>query len=266
MKDIAILYFSGTGNTSYIAHHLQQRLENSQTICSSITKDVDYKSIINSNDFIFFCYPVYGSTAPTIMEDFVYKYKELLVGKDVGVIITEGGFSGDGAYYLARILRKLGANVVCAEHFVMPDSIRDNKTKPITKYDIAKYLNKANKRLDIFVDSFNNAKYIRRGHTVFSRMLGAFQRVPWKAYYPKLVAMHKVNLELCNGCGQCVKLCPTNNLTMENGRVVKGDKCTLCYRCVNNCPKKAITIFGKNMQFPYKGIRGYQVKTQKKEV
>lgn len=266
MKNIAIFYFSGTGNTSYIAHHLQTSLENYQTICSSITKSVDFESIIKTNDFIFFCYPVYGSTAPTIMEDFVYKYKDLLVNKEVGVVITQGGFSGDGAYYLARILKKLGAKVVCAEHFVMPDSISDNKKKPITKYDIAKYLNKANIRLDEFVYSFNRGKYIKRGSTVFSRMLGGIQRIPWKAYYPKLVAMHKVNENLCNGCGLCETLCPTGNLIVKEGKVNKGDKCTLCYRCVNNCPQKAITIFGKNMQFQYKGIRGFQVKKQKQEI
>lgn len=42
---------------------------------------------------------------------------------------------------------------------------------------------------------------------------------------------------LCNSCGVCVKGCPSNALTLENG-VVKWDalKCTLCDNCINNCP------------------------------
>ena len=48
----------------------------------------------------------------------------------------------------------------------------------------------------------------------------------------------------CTGCGQCVRLCPTNNITIQNGRPVWGGDCTHCMACICHCPAEAIE-YGK---------------------
>ncbi len=46
----------------------------------------------------------------------------------------------------------------------------------------------------------------------------------------------------CDGCGLCVKLCPTKNLTArKDGKPVMGRECIACLTCETRCPKGAIT-------------------------
>lgn len=48
----------------------------------------------------------------------------------------------------------------------------------------------------------------------------------------------------CVLCGQCAKLCPTENIRYQGKAVIFGDKCISCCGCVEYCPKQAIN-FGK---------------------
>ncbi len=46
----------------------------------------------------------------------------------------------------------------------------------------------------------------------------------------------------CISCGQCVKLCPRQNIKMENGKPRFGTNCAQCLGCLQYCPKNAISI------------------------
>lgn len=44
----------------------------------------------------------------------------------------------------------------------------------------------------------------------------------------------------CNGCGECVNICPKRVLMVEGGKLIVTDnlKCTLCRECEKVCPQK----------------------------
>lgn len=42
-------------------------------------------------------------------------------------------------------------------------------------------------------------------------------------------------------------LCPTKNISSNEGRMIADHHCTMCYRCVNHCPQCAITLLGKKV-------------------
>lgn len=48
----------------------------------------------------------------------------------------------------------------------------------------------------------------------------------------------------CNGCGQCVKVCPLGIIQLENKKAISKSEldCTLCRLCVTNCKQRAITL------------------------
>jgi len=47
----------------------------------------------------------------------------------------------------------------------------------------------------------------------------------------------------CKGCGTCVKTCPNNALSLENGKAVVDHKlCILCGYCNPVCPEFAIRL------------------------
>ena len=54
----------------------------------------------------------------------------------------------------------------------------------------------------------------------------------------------------CTGCGQCVRRCPTNNITPQNGKPVWGQNCTHCMACICYCPAEAIEYGKKSLGKP----------------
>ena len=60
-----------------------------------------------------------------------------------------------------------------------------------------------------------------------------------------------IDLDLCDGEGDCVAVCPTNVYKIEPNADYDGalksvamspDDCILCMVCVSACPKQAITV------------------------
>ena len=240
------IYFSGTGNSRYAAELFCRKYDESSKVYS--IEDDSAVTAIKEADMLVIAYPVQFSSIPKILHDFVTDHKELWRNKKIFVIATMGLFSGDGSGILGRLLQSFGAEVIGGLHLKMPDSIGDEKAlkRPLDK-------NKALvKKAELKIDQ--SVKFLKEGHPtqegigIFHHLAGLFgQRLYFghktKAYSSKL----KINCEKCVGCGQCEKLCPMNNIAMESGKAVPGDRCTMCYRCVNKCPKQAITLLGKRV-------------------
>lgn len=51
-----------------------------------------------------------------------------------------------------------------------------------------------------------------------------------------------IDLQRCNGCGFCERLCPTNAVEVHGGRavIVRPHDCTFCDICETYCPEGAI--------------------------
>lgn len=55
-----------------------------------------------------------------------------------------------------------------------------------------------------------------------------------------------IDKEKCNGCGECVDICPAEVLELvnEKSEVANIDECLGCESCVETCPESAITLSG----------------------
>jgi NAD-dependent dihydropyrimidine dehydrogenase PreA subunit len=58
------------------------------------------------------------------------------------------------------------------------------------------------------------------------------------------VATLKLNEDLCNGCGMCIKVCPHEvfALSGRKAHIIRKDFCMECGACSLNCPLKAISV------------------------
>ena len=65
------LYFSGTGNTKYVAELFSRKMS---ARCFSVEDDADFSVEIKAHETIAFCYPIYGSRVPLIMRLFTHKH------------------------------------------------------------------------------------------------------------------------------------------------------------------------------------------------
>lgn len=248
-----MLYFSGTGNSKYIANMFSKKVG---AICYSIESNIDFKKVIDNHHTIAFCYPIYGSCVPRIMREFVNENKEILKNKKLIIFCTQLMFSGDGAYAFKALLPKGYGEVIYAEHFNMPNNICNFELFQIKNGDgIKKYLVAAEKKMNRVCKDLENGIIKKRGFNGLSHFMGKIQSAFWPAVEEKNKDSVKVNEE-CIKCGVCVKLCPMKNLTLSTNGVEQKNNCIICYRCVNACPKKSITVLvHKKPKVQYKGIK-----------
>lgn len=52
----------------------------------------------------------------------------------------------------------------------------------------------------------------------------------------------KVSVDKCTGCETCVSECPSEAISMVDGKAIVGDACVDCGVCVDACPAAAITM------------------------
>ena len=51
---------------------------------------------------------------------------------------------------------------------------------------------------------------------------------------------YEVNREKCTGCGNCIDVCPTEAIRIEDGKAVITMECVDCGACPRVCPEGAI--------------------------
>lgn len=240
------LYFSGTGNSKYAVETFLREYEPGTTTYSIENKLA--VEAIKSNKEIVFGYPVQYSSVPKFLYDFIEQNAALWNGKKIFIIATMGLFSGDGAGVLARLLKKHGADIIGGLHLKMPDSIADEKVLKRSLDANQKLIEDAGGKIEKAVTDIKNGNTPQEGIGFFCRMAGLFgQRLYFGYKTRKYTDKLKIDGSKCIGCGKCVHLCPTGNISMQNGVVYGSNICTMCYRCVNYCPKQAITLLGKEV-------------------
>lgn len=235
-----IIYFSGTGNSQYIAERFSQIMG---ATCYSIEEAVDFNQIMTAAQTIVVCYPIYGSCVPRIMRDFVSDNQAAFAGKKLIIFCTQLLFSGDGARVFTDLLAGVPVDIRYAEHFNMPNNICNFFLFPLAPPRRQQgYLNKADQKLRRASRNITAGVVKKRGFNLLSRYLGLWtQRVHFGTLEKK--AERDVRIAAaCNGCGKCVRICPMKNLKITGKSVTQLNHCTLCYRCVNQCPQKAITV------------------------
>lgn len=246
-----IFYFSGTGNTKYVANRLAEDLN-----CEShsIEDDFNFKSSIAEHDVIAVSYPIYGSAAPLIMREFVRKYKNDFQNKKIAIFVTQLLFSGDGARVLTDELTNIDYEVIYAEHFRMPNNLPAKIPGFAIKNgkDLEKRVAKTNVQIHIASENIKNGKVIKRGFNPFSKILGMPQRIEFYRMEKKLRGDVRID-DSCVKCNVCVNICPTKNLEHVNQKIQKNNLCIFCQRCVHVCPKRAISVFPH-----YKGSEQYK--------
>ncbi|MCL2828733.1 MAG: EFR1 family ferrodoxin [Oscillospiraceae bacterium] len=248
-----MLYFSGTGNSRYIAELFSQHMDAPRY---SIEEDLDFAQLIGTTDKIAFCYPIYMSRVPRILREFVACHMDSLKNKKVIILCTQLILSGDGARAFASLFPPDHINVIYAEHFFMPNNVSNVFILPMTSAKgIQRCIIKSQRNMQIICRNISAGTVKKRGFNIGSQALGLIQGVFLFAVEKRANTSVRI-ADDCTNCGICVDLCPMGNLVSEHGRITHKHNCTMCYRCINQCPEKAITIawHGKvKTQYMYPG-------------
>ncbi|WP_238881747.1 EFR1 family ferrodoxin [Clostridium sp. YIM B02551] len=233
MSKNIIFYFSGTGNSLKVAKDIAAAIED----CELISMGKSHK-LSGTYERIGFVYPVYGGGLPGVVERFV-KALDLLENKNsfIFAVCTSGSGSAGGLTNISKIIDgkggklSYGETVRCFSNYIglyAMGSNADIKAKSQTQ--ATKQVIKDIQCLAVSPPSKNNPMILLHGPFI-----------KWLAKRDKAFNVS----EACNSCATCSKVCPVENIKMQDGKPIFLHHCEQCVACVQWCPKQAINIKNK---------------------
>lgn len=229
-----IFYNSATGNSLYVAKIIKDQFKDCELI--SISKALKENKIEVREDLIGFIYPIHCGGLPIVVNEFISKLK---VNEDVYVFAI-GVTGGGGADMSFSQINKLLPNKIKISNYCTIKYI-SNYTRagknPTEKRAMDAIRENESKLLD-FIESLKNRDCKDKD---FKGGIGNLAYKMWKDYYKKKDKKFNVNNK-CIGCNMCERVCPVDNIIMENNKPKWSGKCTDCMACINICPKEAINI------------------------
>lgn len=235
-----ILYYSGTGNSRYVARRLAERLGDEAVSLNERIKAGDV-SPVETGERLVVVTPTYAWRLPRLVRTWLSR-AELVGAKRAWFVMTCGSEIGNAGKYNRALCTELGLEYMGTAQIIMPENYIAMFDAP--ERDAARAIVAA---AEAHID--RAAEHIAEGTPLPAAPLTLADRIksgPVNPVFYKFCVGAKAFTvsDKCVSCGKCEKLCPTNSVKLQSGRPVWGDGCTHCMACICYCPAEAIE-YGK---------------------
>lgn len=244
-EDPLLIYFSGTGNTRKAAEIVAETNADELVDLGAKYKADDYDLIVRQGDALGIAFPVYRWSTPRIVDEFFRRAR----------FITDDGrpYKPDYAYALGVYGYFPGSEIaflesIMAERFGLSfdatfgiPSVANciyvsNPPDPAKQAEGNAREEAAAKRAAKLIA---DRESVREGRgTLFGRLLSKATGTQSKS---RPIGQFRVKPDRCISCKTCVRICPTNTISLRGGRPTwAGGDCTECLACIHRCPEEAI--------------------------
>ena len=238
----AIIYFSGTGNTKFVACNMKKELEdrNIYTDLINIEKDTvlpcNYKYIIIGG-------PIYFDLYPDMLVNYIRKNLYGYTGRCM--LFSTQSSNVPSSAFQDVLDRASFLNIKYCQYIQMPNNFYNFMFKKTPKDEEKRRIKEAINLSSQALEEFLSGKE-KIYHTNFLKV--CFARAVYKIFYPHMAKMLTKNIEIdlnkCIHCRICEIKCPRKSIYLSD-KVSFNDKCLLCQRCMNSCPKNAFLYKNK---------------------
>lgn len=229
-----IFYFTGTGNCLMVARSIAAGIGDTKIV--PISRAIK-ESIDAGGDAIGLVFPVYWGGLPLIVRKFLPLLKHSQESY-LFAVATHAGGPGKVLSQLQSELAVFGLELSAGYRLSMPSNYIISYDAP-GKDDIETDLARADRSVSDIVDTVKSRK-VHRPSTDFpkyERPNSSYER--FIATVNSSDATYKVD-NSCNGCGDCVKVCPVENIVLRKSKPTWLHHCQQCLACINWCPVRAI--------------------------
>ena len=242
-----ILYFTGTGNSRFVAKMLANDLNDNLVSINEIFK-ADTKWEFHSETPFVLVTPIYAWRLPEKIESLLEQ--GIFTGSNkIYLIVTMGSYAASAGKYCQKILRQKNMDLMGFRGICMPDnymvsycmlSNKDAVTQIRKSIPMIHETAKAISRSERFVpDGYKKRDWFlssaaNRGFNHFAANSDSF----------------KVS-GACVKCKKCISVCPVNNISLKDNAIHFGNQCMFCLSCIHQCPVHAIDYKGKGEKNGY---------------
>ena len=240
-----VVYFSGTGNSKYVAKRIADSLQEKLLCMNERIKSSD-TGPVKTGEKLVVVVPTYAWRIPRVVSNWIGQ-TEFVGAKNVWYLMSCGSGIGNADIYNRKLSEKKGlkhmgtAQIIMPENYIAmfnaPDVEKAKKIVAAAGPDISKAVLAIKHGEKLPSKSGFGASF--ESGLVNDIFYAAFVKA--KAFYAD---------QTCTGCGKCVKVCPLNNVTMKNKKPVWGKHCTHCMACICYCPAEAIEYGRKSVGKP----------------
>ena len=235
-----ILYFSGTGNSEYVAKRIGKVVNDTVVNLLDKIRDRDYSEIHSERPWVIVA-PIYAWRIPKIVEEWML-WTPFSGNKDIYFVTTCGDSCGNAAVYAKQICIPKKLIFKGFTTLVMPENYIAMFNAP-NKEKAMEIIDRQEKRITTI------GRYIKAERDFPKVRMGLkedlMSGIVNDLFYPVFVHAKKFYAtDDCISCGICESLCPLTNIHLVDGKPVWGDHCTHCMACICKCPKEAVE-YGK---------------------
>jgi len=238
MKTI-IYYFTGTGNSLAAAKAICARLGDCELVSIPVLAGSSAE-IVPVADRVGIVCPVYDFGLPSIVAEFA-KRLDLSGTGYCFAVLTMGGMGGSALHQLDNIIRKHGGRQLDASFTVrMPGNFVPLYNPPQGKKR-EEILAKGQERIEEIAGMIDKGLIVRPGISPLTSLLKHFT---YAGFIKNVHGGDKAFIanEKCTSCGTCARVCPVQNIIMENEKPSWKHNCELCLACLHFCPVAAIQM------------------------
>ena len=241
-----VLYFSGTGNSRYVAQRIAVALADEFLSINDRIKAEDTSSV-KTDERLVIVTPTYAWRIPRLGENWLRR-TEFLGARQAWFVMTCGGEIGNAAKYNHALCRKKQLAYMGTAQIAMPENYIAKFNAPQAE-EARQIIAKAEPDIDRAISAITAGQaFPVPRNNLYDRFMSGPVNPIFYSFFVKAKAFMASNA--CTGCGQCARLCPTNNIAIRNGRPVWGGDCTHCMACICHCPMEAIEYGKKSVGKP----------------
>lgn len=236
-----ILYFTGTGNSAYIAKRLSDELMDDSLSINERIKKRDYSPVKSQKPLVIVS-PTYAWRLPRVVEQWI-EMTEFSGNTSVYYVMTCGSDIGNAEKYLSELCHKKKLSYQGVKGIVMPENYIALYDAPGPE-EAKRIIEQAEPQIKECIETITHNVSFRKSNASASDKFKS--SLVNAVFYPIYVKADKFKAdEKCIGCGKCVKECPLNNIRLTENKPVWGSSCTHCMACICKCPTEAIE-YGKS--------------------
>ena len=235
-----VLYFTGTGNSRYLARRIAEGLEMPLYDLNACIKAGDTAPVQTGWDVVLVT-PTYAWRIPRVVSEWLGK-TALTGAERIWFVMDCGSEIGNAAGYNRQLAAQKQLQYMGTAQIIMPENYIAMFNAP-PKEQAKSIVEQAEPELQKVLTQLRaGQEFPPPRENLYDRFMSGPVNPVFYRFLVKAEAFQAT--EACIGCGKCVELCPLSNIHLENGKPVWGKNCTHCMACICYCPKEAIE-YGK---------------------